>query len=133
MNYFQHSGFPWSVKNQGKTKIRFFKGRKKSGNSLKNQKRLKTKIVALVVYKKSKQMLACITGIIFWHFQASKVKVRSERGAPDTHDGERRGVCACHSIYACLRTPSHAIEKITPVIEASKCKLGLNFYILFAT
>ena len=38
---------------------------------------------------------------------------------------------ASHSIYAYLRTPSHTIEKITPVIEASKCKLGLNFYILF--
>ena len=38
---------------------------------------------------------------------------------------------ASHSIYACLRTPSHVIEKITPVIQASKYKLGLNFYILF--
>ena len=37
---------------------------------------------------------------------------------------------ASHSIYAYLRTPSHTIEKITPVIEASKCKLGLNFYII---
>ena len=38
---------------------------------------------------------------------------------------------APHSIYACLRTPSHAIEKITPDIQANNCKLGLNFYILF--
>ena len=38
---------------------------------------------------------------------------------------------ASHSIYAYLRTPSHVIEKITPVIQASKYKLGLNFYILF--
>ena len=27
MNYFQHSGFPWSVENQGKTKI--FQGQEK--------------------------------------------------------------------------------------------------------
>lgn len=74
MTYFQHSGFPWSVKNQGKTKILFFKGRKKSGNSLKSQKRLKMKIGTLVVYQKSKQMLARITGIIFSHL----VKAGSE-------------------------------------------------------
>lgn len=30
MNYFQHSGFPWSVENQGKTKI--FQGQEKVGD-----------------------------------------------------------------------------------------------------
>lgn len=74
MNYFQHSGFPWSVENQEKTKILFFKGRKKSGNTLKSQKRLKMKIGTLVDYKKSKQMLACITGIIFCIFRRAKSK-----------------------------------------------------------
>ena len=34
-----------------------------------------------------------------------------------------------HSIYACLRTPSHAIEKITPVMQASKCKASLNCFL----
>ena len=42
---------------------------------------------------------------------------------------------APHSIYACLCTPSHAIEKITPAMQASKINVRLAwivfFYILF--
>lgn len=131
MNYFQHSGFPWSVENQGKTKILFFKGRKKSGNSLKSQKRLKTKIGTLMVYNKSKQMLACITGIIFCIFRRAK----SKQEASEEHQTHvmRKGVLsvAPHSIYACLCTPSHAIEKITPVMQASKCKASLDCFFIY--
>lgn len=89
------------------------------------------KIGTLVIYKKSKQMFACITGIIFCIFRRAK----SKREASEEHQTHMMGkgvvYGASHSIYACLRTPSHVIEKITPVIQASKYKLGLNFYIIF--
>ena len=58
----------------GKNKNFIFQGQEKVGNSLKSQKRLKMKIGTLVVYKKSKQMLACITGIIFRIFRRAKSK-----------------------------------------------------------
>lgn len=76
MNYFQHSGFPWSVENQGKTKI--FQGQEKVRDFFEKLKEIENEDRDIGDLQKSKQMLACITGIIFSHFQTSKVKAGSE-------------------------------------------------------
>lgn len=72
MNYFQHLGFPWSVKNQGKTKI--FQGQEKVREFFEKPKEIENEDRDIGGLQKKQAMLACITGIIFSHFQASKVK-----------------------------------------------------------
>lgn len=115
----------------GRNKNFIFQGQEKVREFFEKPKRLKTKIGTLMVYNKSKQMLACITGIIFCIFRRAK----SKREASEEHQTHvmRKGVLsvAPHSIYACLCTPSHAIEKITPVMQASKCKASLDCFFIY--
>lgn len=117
----------------GKNKNFIFQGQEKVREFFEKPKEIENedRDIDGLQQKHAKLMLACITGIIFCIFRRAK----SKREASEEHQTHvmRKGVLsvAPHSIYACLCTPSHAIEKITPVMQASKCKASLDCFFIY--
>ena len=76
MNYFQYSGFPWSVENQGKTKI--FQGQEKVGDFFEKLKEIENEDRDIGDLQKKQANVRLHNRHYFLHFQANKVKAGSE-------------------------------------------------------
>ena len=76
MNYFQHSGFPWSEKSQGKTKI--FQGQEKVRKFFEKPKEIENEDRDIGGLQKKQANVRLHNRHYFLHFQASKVKAGSE-------------------------------------------------------